>query len=298
MWCAICHQDVPARRDAGNSARVCSRCGGTLPSADQPGEPCDGIETSSFESIDAPFPDDSTCPDTIPLGSHRTASDFDNLALERLLAGPPLPSEDWEFEAELRDVNRLMHRLRSSPAPRPADTTNSHRDAFPLSSVAIPSAMLRMQSSGAAADRRIEPRGEPEKSNLAAWALLSLGLATFVCGGVLVGWSFWADRADLWSLGLPLTLAGQAGLIVGLVLQLEGLWRSNRQTDQTLSDLDGQLSQLRQATTLLSTTHSTPGQSFYAHMAEGAGPELLLADLKGQLDLLAQQMAHQRRRSA
>ena len=81
-------------------------------------------------------------------------------------------------------------------------------------------------------------------------------------------------------------------------MQLEGLWRSSRQTDQTLNQLDGQLSHLRHATTMLSTTHSTPAQSFYAHMAEGASPELLMADLKGQLDLLAQQMAARERRAA
>jgi hypothetical protein len=125
---------------------------------------------------------------------------------------------------------------------------------------------------------------------LAAWLLLSLGLATFACGSVLLGWSFATDREDLWPLGMPLALAGQAALIVGLVLQLDGLWRTSRKTEETLSVLDGELSKVRQATTLLSSSHSGPSQSFYLHMAEGASPQLLLSDLKGQLDLLAQQI--------
>jgi hypothetical protein len=100
----------------------------------------------------------------------------------------------------------------------------------------------------------------------------------------------------LWPIGLPLALIGQAGLIIGLVLQLDGLWQSNRQTAETLSELDGELSRVRHATTLLTTTKNASAQSFYAHMAEGASPQLLLADLKGQLDLLAQQMASQRKR--
>jgi hypothetical protein len=133
------------------------------------------------------------------------------------------------------------------------------------------------------------------KSHLIAWSILSLGLATFACGAVLLGWSFAAERDDLWPLGLPLALIGQAGLIIGLVLQLDGLWQSNRHTAQTLSQLDGELSRVRHATTLLSTSRTAPAQSFYAHMAEGASPQLLLADLKGQLDLLAQQMSSQRR---
>lgn len=111
------------------------------------------------------------------------------------------------------------------------------------------------------------------------------------CGGVLLGWSLVTGRSELWNLGLPLALLGQAGLLVGLVLQLENLWQSNRETTHTLDELDEQLLELRHATTLLTTTHSTSAQSFYTHLAEGASPQLMLADLKGQLDLLAVKMA-------
>ena len=116
----------------------------------------------------------------------------------------------------------------------------------------------------------------------------------FVCGGVLLGWSAIGGRQDLWSLGLPLTLVGQAGLIVGLVLQLETLWQTNRATSQTLQNLDGEIHELRHSTTLLTNSHSNPAQSFYLHLAEGASPHLLLADLKGQLDLLSEQMSKRR----
>jgi hypothetical protein len=40
---------------------------------------------------------------------------------------------------------------------------------------------------------------------------------------------------------------------VGLVLQLDGLWQSNRQTAHTLNQLDGELSQVRYATTVLAS---------------------------------------------
>jgi hypothetical protein len=130
----------------------------------------------------------------------------------------------------------------------------------------------------AAATKSAEP---PAKGNFWAWSLVSLGLATFACGAVLLGWSFAAGRDDLWPLGMPLALAGQAGLIVGLILQLDGLWQSNRRTEKTLGDLDEELGRVRHATTLLSTNRSTSGQSFYAHLAEGAS-------------LLAQQMASRR----
>jgi hypothetical protein len=123
-----------------------------------------------------------------------------------------------------------------------------------------------------------------------------LGVMAFACGGVLVGWSFVAARGDLWMYGLPCVLAGQAMLILGLVMQLEGLWQNNRETRETLSDLDRDLAELRHATSMLSTSHSAAGQSFYAHMAEGASPHLLLADVKGQLDVIALRLAQSRER--
>jgi hypothetical protein len=191
------------------------------------------------------------------------------------LALVPLPEDDWVLEADVRSVRRQVESLKStSRIDLAAPIGGPHLQSPPANRDESPSARV----------------AESPKSNLAAWSLLSLGLATFACGAVLLGWSIATGREDLWPLGLPLALVGQAALIVGLVLQLDGLWQTSRKTEKTLSDLDDELSRVRQATTLLSSSHSGPSQSFYLHMAEGASPQLLLADLKGQLDLLAQQM--------
>jgi hypothetical protein len=185
------------------------------------------------------------------------------------------PENDWELEADLRSVQRLVQSLKN---------TSRIDLAAPI---AAPHQPISARVSAEPANQRA---AEPPKSNLAAWSLLSLGMAVFACGAVLLAWSLATGREDLWPLGMPLALAGQAALIVGLVLQLDGLWQTSRKTETTLSELDDELAKVRQATTLLSTSHSGPSQSFYLHMAEGASPQLLLADLKGQLDLLAQQM--------
>ncbi|MDX1944106.1 MAG: hypothetical protein SFU86_01765 [Pirellulaceae bacterium] len=199
-------------------------------------------------------------------------------------SAPPLLDDDWELEADLRSVHRLVESLRSAGRFDPAEISPPARHYQPVP--VTPKEIASRESTSAAM---------PAKSSGWAWVILSLGLATFACGAVLLGWSFATGRSDLWSLGLPLALAGQAGLIVGLVLQLEGLWQSNRRTAETLGALDDELARVRQATTLLSTSKASSGQAFYAHLAEGASPQLLLADLKGQLDLLAQQMASGRR---
>jgi hypothetical protein len=124
---------------------------------------------------------------------------------------------------------------------------------------------------------------------------ISVGLMALVCGGVLLAWGYLFARGDLWSLGLPVALGGQAILLLGLLLQIDRLWQSNRNTLGSLEELDDNLADLKHTTTMLGTTHSSTAQSFYAHMAEGASPELMLADLKGQLDLLTLRLARQRR---
>jgi hypothetical protein len=73
----------------------------------------------------------------------------------------------------------------------------------------------------------------------------------FACGAVLVGWSLLTGRADLWRLGLPLALL-EAGWLMGTLLQLESLGRSQRETHQALAEAKEQIESLRQTTMLLS----------------------------------------------
>ncbi|HUE72650.1 MAG TPA: hypothetical protein VMP01_17320 [Pirellulaceae bacterium] len=194
---------------------------------------------------------------------------------------PPPAVDDWEADTELRRVERLVRVVR-----------HAHERGDPLRTLDCGLATGEQPTAPNPQSAIPDPQSPP--TGLAAWACLTLGLMAFVCGGVLVGWSFVADRGDLWSLGLPLTLGGQVGLVLGLLLQLDGLSQSTRRTEQTLTDLDGQLGRLREVTALVSATHSAPAHSFYAHLSAGASPQILLADLKGQLDLLAQQMARKR----
>jgi hypothetical protein len=264
MWCSTCQQDVPLPATAGAAALRCGKCGQTLASSAAAND-----ELNPAPQKPANEMQDSAAPAAIPGGSPQAAP-----SLRKAIP------DDWELAADLRGVERLVGSLKASGLREQADWYGG-----------LPQ--------GADAPRSpsydVPPSPERPKGHLLAWTILSLGLATFACGAVLLGWSLAADRDDLWPLGLPLALVGQAALIIGLVLQLDGLWHSNRQTAQSLTALDGELHRVRHATTLLTTTKNASAQSFYAHMAEGASPQLLLADLKGQLDLLAQQMSTQRR---
>ena len=119
------------------------------------------------------------------------------------------------------------------------------------------------------------------------WSCLGLGVMLLACGGVLLAWSYWAARPELWTIGLPIAIAGQVVLVIGLVLQLDRLWHSNRRQAAKLDTVDEQLHDLKSATALLGASHSSPSVSFYSHFASGASPHVLLTDLKSQLDLLA-----------
>jgi hypothetical protein len=215
------------------------------------------------------------------------ASAADTASLAKILRSAPLGEEDWALEAELRGVQRLLSSLKSRPGGGSQSVAlhASHRKPGKWHTTEV--------EATPAEDVRPHIIATQPRGNMAAWLILSLGLAVFACGGVLLGWSILGQRDDLWPVGMPLALIGQAALIVGLILQLDGLSHSTRKTTEALSELDGELKNVRQATTLLSSSHAGGAQSFYLHLAEGASPQLLLADLKGQMDLLAQQMARQ-----
>ncbi len=121
------------------------------------------------------------------------------------------------------------------------------------------------------------------------------GLLVFAGGAVLLGWSYLMDAPGLWPIGLSLALAGQAGVLVGLVWQLDRMRRSDKDTTESLDDLDARLVELRQETTRLAARNAGLPNAFHSHLAAGAGPHLLLADLKSQLDLLAVKLAEQQR---
>lgn len=258
MWCRNCQQDVPAIGSTDEASVRCARCQNPFKEEESTTPAATSTDTTATQKTHA------------EVGSR---SDW----LEKALL------EDWELEDELNEAQQLVASLGiGEQADSVVRLDAAHVPGGTRESILVPR------------NSQAPKQNKSVQSSLFSWCMLSLGLMAFVFGAVLIGWSFAEDRPDLWRLGLPFTLGGQAALIVGLVFQLDGLWRSNRQAAETLDELDSQLDELRHATSLLSTTHSNSAQSFYLHMAEGASPNLLLADLKGQLDLLAGRLADKR----
>jgi hypothetical protein len=192
MWCSACQQDVPALGSAAGGDLRCGKCRGELAQRADRRQPVAEAAESRFDP---------------PRSAIHQGLTEDRPAVPSVLRCPPLPEEDWALEAELRGVQRLVSSLKTRGLSESPSVANlDHKPAMQKIDVPEP------------ADETACPR-----RTSAAWAVLSVALAIFACGAVLLGWSVIGQREDLWPLGLPLTLVGQAGLVLGLVLQLDGL---------------------------------------------------------------------------
>ncbi len=198
---------------------------------------------------------------------------------------PPLLYDSWELDEQLRHVERVLGGRKEADK---GGKSAPGRETVRLDSPHIGPAGRHQQVKRELRAGRTAASGAREGVlPLLSWAALSLGLMAFVCGGVLLGWSALSGRQDLWSIGMPIVLGGQVGLLVGLLLQLDRLWNDTRSTVAKLDHVDDQLRDLKTTTTMLGSGQESGGRAFYSHMVEGAGPQLLLSDLKSQLDLLA-----------
>jgi hypothetical protein len=207
---------------------------------------------------------------------------------------PSQPSIDtWEMEEQLRHIRRMLSPEASAdanPRPRlsvfdPCGIDEAHR--------AIP----RWHYPSV---RRFIQRRFAEKTP-AGWLsslislVLSLGLMAFAFGGVLLTWSIFTGRQDLWTIGMPVALAGQIVLLMGFILQLDRLWSDHRHTAAKLEDVDERLDDLNVSASLLGSDSPVPPPSLFGQSHGGVSSQLLLADLKSQLDLLALKMGHEDR---
>ena len=232
MWCSNCQQDVPMIASSDDTA-CCARCGRVAELADSE------METTSVEAISE-------------MSEWGLELDAVTTESSTAVADPPLLSDDWLLDEEFRRLQSRYGKNCKFTARR-LRPTESLGLAASEHSGASPTQTLVSQPAPAAtvAQRR--------RNSTVAWLILSLGLMSFVCGGMLLGWSLLAGRNELWNLGMPMALAGQFGLLLGLILQLDSLWQANRRTADTLDHVDHRLQEIDHATTILRTHALRPG---------------------------------------
>ncbi len=206
------------------------------------------------------------------------------------LTPDPAPAYDgWELDEQLRHIERVLHAAKGQDhAPPAIERQPTTRFDLPH---AGPTAWHVPPGNSGKRPKAPEVAHDPGSQAL-TWLALLLGTMSFVCGGILLAWSMAAGRPELWSIGLPIAIGGQIVLLIGLVLQIDRLWSDNRAAAAKFHDVDEQLGELKTTTTLLGTCQGPAAGVFYSHFAGGASPQLLLADLKSQLDLLAVKLSH------
>jgi hypothetical protein len=272
MWCRVCAQDVPGVPSLEEGTYSCARCSAPL----------------------IPFAPHAAPSQPAPHGKGNHAGGVERKATSAVRRAPGY--DGWEIEEQLRHAFRVLRSTRTGTNQEaPADGPKFRVDAGHR--VPAPHAKKARRASRridrpAAAKRRQTPASGGGLLAALVWLALSLGTMAFGCGLALLGWSAYAHSQELWTIGAPIILGGQIALVLGLVLQLERIWRDSRRAAARLEVVDEQIDDLKTATSLLSTTHA-PSNAFYSHWAGGAGSEMLLSDLKSQLDLLAVKLSQE-----
>jgi hypothetical protein len=246
MWCRSCKQDVPGIASAEHGKLRCLRC--QSPLADGPAEPTASASDVGVEPMRA-----------------RT-----------------LPYDAWEAEEKLRHIGRLLRSGSAKPkverhAPNRFRTDGPHGQPRAWHA---PTAAKREKA------QPHEEIGTEAGGTFLVWTAVSLGVMALVCGGILMIWSVLGVRPELWNVGLPIAVLGQIALVLGLILQLDRLWHHHRRTAAKLDNVDGQLHRLRTRAARLQTTPAGVPTGFHSLRDEEASPQVLLTDLKSQLERL------------
>ena len=232
MWCVDCQQDVPGVRPAvSKGVIVCARCSRELAHPGQASSQSGRLpETTGATTADKPA------------------------AVNEKLVGENFDAElaDWKLTDNLERARRAVYRHARWPMDSNSQSAAVSTDptSLPPESRVPDHRFLHAGHRSSEAPHylaRQNPAGLPSVTRIVAWTFVVLGVATCSAGFVMSGMSFMSGWDHLWNLGLPMALIGQAAVLFGLVLQLDGLWRVNRHTNRSLEELDYRIAELRQA---------------------------------------------------
>jgi hypothetical protein len=214
---------------------------------------------------------------------------LDDPAAAAVAAAPPR-ADDWQAQQRARRLERELRRSTIEiPAARPPSLQGPRRfdppkqlfDSIQSSAPSMAPVMPPLAVSAYPETRRTQG------GQIIAWLIVVAGTLTLTAGIGLVAWSLAARQMLYWNLAMGLTLGGQGTLIFGLVLVLSRLWRNSRYTSGKLQDVHARLGQLQQTADVLAAMRAGGAPTFYTDLMRGASPQVLLANLKGQVDQLA-----------
>jgi len=250
MWCKHCQQDVPGLPAPEDKTHCCARCGTVLNA------------------------DPGTRPDSVPTDSGQPRADAPE-------GGSELPPYDgWELDEQLRHIERVLAIDEPSGGPvQAAYRREITRLDPPHSGPSQWHPLLAEQLAREGSPRRWSALGA------LAWTALSLGTTALFCGGILLAWSSFTERPELWGVGLPIAIGGQIALLIGLILQIDRIWNDSRRTSDKLRSVDEQLRKMQTSAEMPATGGDASGGFQYAHPGQTAAGHPLLPELPISLDL-------------
>jgi len=260
MWCSTCQQDVPGISSQETPGVLCcARCGISVhdsvkngqPNTDTPGDP------QVFDWLE----------EDLSYWNSQPASD--------------LPYE-WGLKDDVQSAQRLQRNLSSAwQTGSTAQATKS--DDAPWSTTGA----IRVAPTPLLTAPVAEPTTE-RATKFASWSVVYLGLIALICGAALTAWAYVGGRGELWIVGIPTAVLGQIGLVVGLILQLDGLWQSHQRSSQSFALLDHRISDLRQTSTIFNPLHPQAyPPPHYPQMSREEAP----MDLRREIERLSARVA-------
>ena len=270
MWCSTCHQDVPGVANPATRRLVCSRCQCPL--------------TDSQPSGKSPI-----CEGGIALDETEIVA--------KAAVAPPFRTDEWAARRHARELDRKLRPTLSTRTAIAAATPHSARRFDPPQNLfdqfehaTTPSISAPVQHSAASVNARSRTAG----GQLFAWFVVFVSTIALAAGIGLISWSLTNEQMIYWNLALSLALGGQGGLIFGLVLVVSRLWRNSRCATLRLQEVHARLGELQHTADALTAMRSGGAPAFYAELVRGASPQMLLTNLKGQLDQLATRLGNSR----
>jgi hypothetical protein len=260
MWCSQCQQDVAAVARFPEGPLVCPRCLRETTGGSFQGVADTGIALST---LSRPKPEADP------------------------LARPVDPVSQEESRERLRRIGQLLRSTQSCTntyvavdVDRPwqwMDTPGS-----------IP-AMPQIQPSPRSAE--VTLRESPTRTSWVLSTVLIAGIVAFTVGVGLLAWSAAFRLEEVWHWGLSATIAAEGLLVVGLTWMAARLWHNSRRLNREVQGVDEQLAEIHQLAGSLSAGHLAASQNYYHQFSQVANPHLLVANLRGQVDLLAERIA-------
>lgn len=283
MWCRHCQQDVPAVAQAASGGVQCARCHGAL-----------GRGTLGQQRPFGHTPSAQRSPGKASFAQTEGSAGLDPGAVDS--QGEAVVFEPWKLADvwgpnDGAPMSQIGQQLRStqarSVAQRPAERI--FRVDAPQPAPAPPPRPPAPQP--LRSHRPPAPRQTGRTSQFAAWVAALVGALGLGAGLGLLGWSLLSERPDLWNPGLATTLGGQGLMIVGLVQLLANLWTGSRDATNRLITLQYEMRRLQRTADSLAGMRSATPSAFYADLARGSSPQVLLASLRGQVDELTSRLS-------